>query len=110
MPCLRAADGDQSGEIDFWEFATLMAHKMGDANNPDAALRAAFSIFDKDGDGTISADEIRDVMHEMGEPVLDHDIEKVIGDIDVNGDGHVDYDEFSRVVTKEMLEGGFTLL
>lgn len=104
------ADGDNSGKIDFWEFATLMAHKMGDAANPDKTLHAAFSVFDFDGSGTISAEEIREVMLEMGEPIEEGDISSVMGDIDSNGDGSVDYDEFAKVVTREMRDGGFALV
>ena len=40
---MHMADGDNSGKIDFWEFATLMSHKMADPN-PDRTLRAAFSV------------------------------------------------------------------
>ena len=57
---MALADGDQSGQIDFWEFATLMSHKMGDVH-PDRTLQAAFRVFDTNGDGTLSADELRAV-------------------------------------------------
>lgn len=107
---MAIADGDKSGKIDFWEFATLMAHKMGASSNPDETLRNAFQVFDSDGDGTISAKEIREVMWEMGECIDEGDIAGVMGDIDANGDGRVDYDEFAKVVTREMKDGGFALV
>ena len=103
------ADGDNSGRIEFWEFATLMAHKMGDTN-PEKTLHAAFQVFDANGDGTISAGELRGVMREMGEPLTESDIDNVLAGIDRNGDGKVDYEEFSRTVTDEMREGGFNLI
>ena len=106
---MSLADGDNSGKVDFFEFATLMAHKMGDAN-PDQTLHAAFSVFDGNGDGTISAEELRAVMREIGEPVGEDDIQNVLRGIDMNGDGKVDYGEFAKNVTREMREGGFALV
>ena len=76
------ADGDKSGRIDFWEFCTLMAHKMGDTN-PDKTLRQAFQVFDNDGSGTISATEIKDVMREMGEQVEEEDMDDLMKCMDV---------------------------
>ena len=58
---MAIADADGSGKIDFWEFATLISHKMADPN-PDRTLRAAFGVFDDDDDGTISAKELKRVM------------------------------------------------
>jgi len=106
---MALADSDGSGKIDFWEFATLMAHKMGD-RNPDKALQTAFAVFDTDGDGTISSEEIKQVMLSMGEQnVSDSDVNMVLADIDENQDGTIEYAEFCRVVTKEMHEANVTL-
>ena len=103
------ADPDGSGELDFWEFACLMAHKMGDVN-PDKTLMSAFAIFDQNGDGTISADELKEVMNELGEKASEEDIERVLSRIDTNNDGAVDYNEFATVMTKEMVESGMTIV
>ena len=106
---MKLADGDNSGKIDFWEFATLMAHKMGDVN-PDRTLYSAFAVFDSNGDGKISAQEITDVIREMGEPASDGDIKRVIGELDADGSGAIDYREFSQMVVKEMQESGFAIV
>ena len=50
---------------DFPEFLAMMSRKMRDAD-PEAELRAAFNVFDKDRSGTISAEELRQVMHTLG--------------------------------------------
>ena len=106
---LDLADADGSGKLSFWEFATLMAYQMGEGASPDKTLRAAFKMFDNDENGTISGDEIVDVLRQMGEPITDADIGKVLDDMDENGDGVIDYDEFAIAVTKEMRESGFRL-
>lgn len=53
-------DVDNSGEIDYSEFvvATLNEKNMLSNNK----LKAAFRMFDKDGGGSISIDEIKQVM------------------------------------------------
>ena len=95
------ADSDGTGTIDFWEFATLMAHKMRDPN-PDRTLRAAFSCFDENGDGTISVKEIRKVMRNLGERVNEDDIASFVTKVDLDGNGSIDYSEFSKFVMSEV--------
>ena len=65
---IRIADADGTGDIDFAEFVTLMAHKMADEKSEET-LRAAFSVFDTSGDGFIDAEEMRRIMINVGEPV-----------------------------------------
>jgi len=49
-----------SGEIDFDEFLQLMASKQANMTMEDE-LRNAFNVFDKDGSGYISSDELKQV-------------------------------------------------
>ena len=89
-----------AGDIDFAEFVTLMAHKMADEKS-EATLRAAFSVFDTSGDGFISAEEMRRIMINVGEPVTLDDVEQVIKKVDIDGDGVINYDEFTKVIIEE---------
>ena len=49
-----------SGELDFDEFLTLMAAKQANMTMEDE-LRSAFNVFDQDGSGYISAQELKQV-------------------------------------------------
>lgn len=49
-----------NGTIDFPEFLTMMARKMKDTDSEEE-IREAFRVFDKDGNGFISAAELRSV-------------------------------------------------
>lgn len=49
-----------SGEIDFDEFLTLMAAKQSNMTMEDE-LRGAFNVFDQDGSGYISSQELKQV-------------------------------------------------
>lgn len=53
-------DVDKSGEIDFSEFVTATVNR-GDLLK-DEKLKAAFDLYDKDGSGSISVDEIKSVL------------------------------------------------
>ena len=65
-----------------------MAQKVKKSDS-DAELRAAFEVFDKDNNGTISADELRHLMKSIGEDLTDQDINEMIKEADKNGDGNV---------------------
>ncbi|RLN30585.1 hypothetical protein C2845_PM05G02400 [Panicum miliaceum] len=99
---IRDADADGNGTIDFAEFLGLMARKAGaggDAGgDPDEELREAFKVFDKDQNGYISAGELRHVMINLGEKLTDEEVEQMIREADLDGDGQVDYDEFVRMM------------
>jgi Ca2+-binding EF-hand superfamily protein len=47
-----------NGTIDFPEFLTMMAKKMKDSDDGQDELKEAFRVFDKDGNGFISATHI----------------------------------------------------
>lgn len=55
-------------------------------------ITQAFRYFDKDGDGTISAAEVRQVMDALGEDLSDSEIDEMIREADNKGKGGVSYD------------------
>jgi calmodulin len=97
---VKAADADGTGDIDFLEFAVLMAHKMTDENKDDT-LKKAFAVFDASGDGFISAQEMRKIMFNLGENLQQEDVEAVIGEVDVDGDGQINYQEFAKILSQD---------
>uniref|UniRef100_A0A0C9RGW5 TSA: Wollemia nobilis Ref_Wollemi_Transcript_25331_947 transcribed RNA sequence n=1 Tax=Wollemia nobilis TaxID=56998 RepID=A0A0C9RGW5_9CONI len=90
-------DADGNGTIDFSEFLNLMARKMKEIDT-DEELREAFKVFDKDQNGFISASELRHVMINLGEKLTDEEVEQMIKEADVDGDGQVNYEEFVRMM------------
>jgi calmodulin len=53
-------------------------------------LLNAFKVFDKDGSGTISSDELRNVLKSLGENLTDDEVEDMIKLADRDGDGQID--------------------
>ncbi|XP_077247692.1 calmodulin-like [Tasmannia lanceolata] len=91
-------DLDGNGTIEFGEFLKLMARKMKETD-AEEELKEAFKVFDKDQNGFISANELRHVMINLGERLTDEEVQQMIREADLDGDGQVNYEEFVRMMT-----------
>ncbi|KAF9186809.1 hypothetical protein BGZ51_001606 [Haplosporangium sp. Z 767] len=94
---VNEVDADGNGTIDFPEFLTMMARKMVDTESEEE-IKEAFKVFDKDGNGYISAAELRHVLTNLGERLNDQEVDEMITEADVDGDGQINYDEFVRMM------------
>ncbi|ESO01022.1 hypothetical protein HELRODRAFT_123894, partial [Helobdella robusta] len=65
-----------------------------------AEIRAVFSIFDMDKDGYITMDEVVEVLLSMGSRPSHECIEEVFEQVDLDGNGKIDFDEFLLLVRR----------
>eukprot|EP01091_Cochliopodium_minus_P010477 TRINITY_DN277_c0_g2_i1.p1 TRINITY_DN277_c0_g2~~TRINITY_DN277_c0_g2_i1.p1 ORF type:complete len:147 (-),score=52.94 TRINITY_DN277_c0_g2_i1:50-490(-) len=91
---IKSLDSDTIG---FDEFLKIMVVKMKDQESEEE-IKEAFKVFDKDGSGTISAAELRHVLTNLGEKLTDNEVEDLIREADVDGDGQIDYNEFVKLM------------
>ena len=65
-------------------------------------LREAFELFDTDGNGTIDPNELKSAMKNLGLEAKNHTVYQMISDIDKNGTGDIDFDEFLDLMTVKL--------
>ena len=90
----KAVDIDGNGSIDYTEFVMATMNEKDLITND--RLTAAFRLFDKDGSGTISPAEIKEVLG-LGENDNEM-IDKLIAEIDENNDGEIQFEEFCAMM------------
>ena len=91
-------DVDGSGFIDYssWVVATINKEKLLTKEK----LLAAFNLFDKDNGGSISADEVKEVLCHGQDDFEDGVWDKIINEIDQDGNGEIDFEEFCDMFDK----------
>jgi Ca2+-binding EF-hand superfamily protein len=100
---IKEFDSDGSGEIEFEEFAALIARFVleEDSSALEEELRDAFRLYDKQGNGYINVSDLRDILRALDEKITEDELDEMIAEIDTDGSGTVDFDEFM-----EMMSGG----
>ncbi|MBD2211238.1 EF-hand domain-containing protein [Nostoc linckia FACHB-104] len=93
---IKEVDVDLSGSIDFEEFKTLMVSVQGDRKS---RLKLAFSVFDEDGSGQITTNELHSIMSQFG--LTDQELDEMIKEVDHDGDASIDFQEFMKLVPEE---------
>ena len=93
---MSEVDIDNSGSIDYNEFVMAATNRQKMLNKEK--LEATFNMFDKDGSGTISADEIKAVLCSRNENKKA--VEDLIKEVDQNGDGEISLSEFKEMMKK----------
>ncbi|MED6136156.1 hypothetical protein PIB30_053441 [Stylosanthes scabra] len=96
---LREVDAEGRGCISVEELVSRVG-SVGDAPTMEKdELREAFEVFDNDGDGRISAEELLRVFQAIGdERCTLEECRRMIEGVDRNGDGFVCFEDFSRMM------------
>ncbi|KAF9465904.1 calmodulin-like protein [Collybia nuda] len=98
---INEVDIDRNGIIDFDEFLALMV-KQSKEGDEEEEMRLAFEVFDKDGSGSISVAELKQVMESLGENLTTHEINEMIREADENNDGEISFAEFKKMMSGSM--------
>ncbi|KAF4306255.1 putative calmodulin protein [Botryosphaeria dothidea] len=63
--------------------------------------KAAFDLFDKNGDGDITAKELGEVMRALGQNPTETELEDMVNELDTDHTGSIDFNEFLVMMAKK---------
>lgn len=90
-------DTEGTGFVQRDEFLNLVQKKMQD-DEDDREMKEIFRVLDKEKKGEVNVNELRWILKSLGDDLTEEDIDDMIADVDTDGSGWVDYDEFSKLM------------
>merc|ERR1712002_323496 len=98
---IAETDEDGSGQLEFEEFAELSAKFLIEEDEEELKqeLREAFRIYDRDGQGFITTDVLKEILRELDNKLTEEDLDGIIEEVDEDGSGTLDFDEFMEMMS-----------
>ena len=90
---------ETTGMIDDEDFLEIMTAKMSEKDNPEE-IETAFALFDEDGTGTISFDNLKRVAQELGEKISDEELREMIFEACKNRYGEVSIEQYRQILSR----------
>ncbi|CAI8608611.1 unnamed protein product [Vicia faba] len=106
---IQRADTNNNGLIEFSEFVALVAPELLPAKSPytEEQLRQLFRMFDRDGNGFITAAELAHSMAKLGHALTAEELTGMIKEADMDGDGTISFQEFAQAITSAAFDNSW---
>ncbi|CAN1256596.1 Probable calcium-binding protein CML17 [Linum perenne] len=101
---IKTADTNSNGTVEFSEFLALVAPDLEEEEREkspysEEQLKQLFRMFDRDGNGYITAAELAHSMAKLGHALTVEELNGMITEADTDGDGRISFSEFSRAIS-----------
>lgn len=106
---IQKADTNNNGLIEFSEFVGLVAPELLPEKSPytEEQLKQLFKLFDRDGNGYITAAELAHSMAKLGHALTAEELTGMIKEADTDGDGRISFQEFSQAITSAAFDNSW---
>ncbi|PON85390.1 Parvalbumin [Trema orientale] len=106
---IQKADTNSNGLIEFSEFVGLVSPEILSTKSPytEDQLRQLFKMFDRDGNGFITAAELAHSMAKLGHALTAEELTGMIKEADTDGDGRINFQEFSQAITSAAFDNSW---
>ena len=94
---IKQLDLEEKKEINYDEFLSIINQREKDVDEQEEVLKA-FKVFDKDGNGLININELKDIMLSIGNNWDENEINEMFADADYDNDGYINYEVFVRTM------------
>ena len=94
---IQKLDLENKKEINYEEFLTIINQKDKDVDEEEEVLKA-FKVFDKEGNGLININELKDIMLNFGNNWSEEELNEMFKEADIDMDGYLNYEEFVRTM------------
>ena len=84
-----------NNEVNFENFVSIVNRREKDVDNEEEVLKA-FKLFDKEGNGLININELKNIMLSVGKNIKEEEINDMLKEADTDMDGYINYEEFIR--------------
>merc|ERR1712126_341996 len=93
-------DEEDSGKFTFTMFCRVAAKFMieDDEEQMKEELKEAFRIYDKESQGFITTSTLKEILREIDTTLTEDDLDNIIEEVDEDGSGTLDFDEFQEMM------------
>merc|ERR1712165_442028 len=90
----------EAAKIDFLAFCHISSKFMAEEDEEGLReeLKEAFRIYDRDGQGFITTDVLKEILREIDSELTEEDLDNIIEEVDEDGSGTLDFDEFQGMM------------
>ncbi|XP_017786158.1 PREDICTED: troponin C-like [Nicrophorus vespilloides] len=94
-------DPENTGKVNFDSFCSIASHFLEEEDDESTTqeLKEAFRLYDREGNGYITTGTLKEILGALDDKLTGSDLDNIITEIDTDGSGTVDFDEFMEMMT-----------